>query len=78
MQVAFHNLPKFLYIMNQVKNANSPKKTNTKKGKSSTNFMILKNTCENISLHIECISGASYQDMIYPRVFLTIFCSLEI
>lgn len=26
MQVAFHNLPKFLYIMNQVKNANSPKK----------------------------------------------------
>lgn len=26
MQVTFHNLPKFLYIMNQVINANSPKK----------------------------------------------------
>ena len=32
MQVAFHNyLPKFLYIMNQVINANPPKKQILKK-----------------------------------------------
>ena len=31
MQVALHNLPKFLYIMNQVINANSPIKQIPKK-----------------------------------------------